>query len=136
MERRKLEGIIAIPQKAGGSYKTVFAYVNEGVSEANHIPSQDAYLSRTGLSKNAGPAIWMTEEDHAKMASTGSSHDAIEWRQRQAELIEQGKFMDAMEMDIRDIREKFPDGRYEKGIRQAVEYAEGLPAEKLRLPRI
>jgi len=126
IEINKLEGIIAIPDRAGGSYKAVFEHVNEGQSEANHLPAKDAYLGKIKLTKNEGPAIWMTEEDHKKTASWGSSDDAKKWRADQTELIRQGKFMKAMQKDIDDIRAKFPDGRYEKGIRMALEYAKQL----------
>jgi hypothetical protein len=128
----KLRGIISIPEKAGGSHKVVSAKTRKGQSQSNHMPAKDAYLDRIPLTEGEGPAIWMTEADHMKTESWGSSDKAKAWRQKQSELIEQGRYMEALEMDIMDIRKKFPDGRYENGIKQALEYAKGLDPSKLK----
>jgi hypothetical protein len=132
IEIRKLKGIISIPERAGGSHKAVSANTKEGYSESAHLVAQDAYKDRIPLTKNEGPAIYMPKEDHMRTASWGSSDKAIAWRQKQRDLVEQGKFMEAMEMDIQDIRNKFPDGRYEKGLKQALEYAKQLDPGKLK----
>jgi hypothetical protein len=131
-ELGKLRGILRIPDKAGGSYREVSAKTRRGQSQANHMPAKDAYLGRIPLSEAEGPSIWMTEADHMRTPSWGQSGPAKKWRQHQAELIEQGKFMEALEMDLKNIRETFPDGRYEKGSRQAMEYAKGLGPDKLK----
>jgi hypothetical protein len=44
-------------------------------------------------------------------------------------LIEQGKFLEAFEMDVADIKEKFPDGRYDDAIAEAKEYVKKLEEE-------
>lgn len=78
----------------------------------------------------------MLDEDHVRTASHGSSDKAKQYRADQAALVEQGKFKEALDMDIKDIRDKFPDGRYETALKQAERYAETIPAEKLQpLPR-
>jgi hypothetical protein len=133
IEIRKLKGIISIPERAGGSHKQVSANTKKDYSESHHLIAVDSYEGRIRLSRNEGPAIYMLEKDHKRTASHGSTPDAIKWRQKQADLIEQGKFQEALEMGIKDVREKFPDGRYEKGIKQAQEYAKQLQLDPNKL---
>ncbi|MGL5822093.1 MAG: hypothetical protein ACRCYE_10840 [Sarcina sp.] len=47
---------------------------------------------------------------------------AKQYRAKQANLIKQGKFAAAQDMDIRDIKNKF-GSKYNKAIDQAVQYA-------------
>ena len=91
-----------------------------------------AYEDLIGLSYDDGPSIYMTLDDHARTSSHSRSADAPDYRQQQRELVEQGKFMEALEMDIAIIQKLFPDGRYEKGIRQAREHASRILPEKLK----
>jgi len=129
VEINKLKGIIAIPEKAGGSYKDVRAKASGG--QVNHIPSFTGYEGQIDLTYDEGPSIWMTEADHAKMTSTGRSTEAMGHHEAQRALVAQGKFVEAMEMDISEIRETFKDGRYEKGIRQMLEYVKRIDPKKL-----
>jgi len=46
-------------------------------------------------------------------------------RKRQQELIQQGQFMDAVQMDIDDLRSKF-GSQYDEGIQQMLEYVETI----------
>ena len=59
------------------------------------------------LSKGKGPAISMKIADHKKTASWGSSAEAKAYREKQAQLIKDGKFDEAQKMDIQDVRSKF-----------------------------
>ena len=72
--------------------------------------------------------IKMNKEDHRETASCGTSREAREYRVMQKELIEQGKFREAVEMDINDIRDKFGD-KYDNAISQMLEYVDKLEAE-------
>jgi len=45
--------------------------------------------------------------DHKKTASWGSSAEAKAYREKQAQLIKDGKFDEAQKMDIQDVRSKF-----------------------------
>lgn len=81
--------------------------------------------SVTELSRNDGPAIRMDKEDHRETASCGNSREAREYRERQKELIDDGKFEEAVNMDIEDIREKFGD-KYDDAINEMLEYVEEL----------
>ena len=78
--------------------------------------------SVNGLERNDGPAIVMEKADHRQTASCGNSLEAREYRAKQKELIDQGKFKEAMQMDIDDIHEKFGD-KYDDAIAQMQEVA-------------
>ena len=84
--------------------------------------------SASHLERNEGPAIRMEKADHRETASCGSSREAREYRSIQKELIEQGNFKEAMQMDIDDIQEKFGD-KYDVGIKQMCEYVDKLEME-------
>lgn len=91
----------------------------QGISgyEAHHMPADAA----SPLPKGDGPAIAMLPEDHRLTASWGSKASAKLYRQRQADLIAQGRFRDAVQMDIDDIRENFGN-KYDEAIRQMLDY--------------
>jgi filamentous hemagglutinin len=59
----------------------------------------------------------MDVEDHRQTASWGRSANAIIYRAIQKRLIKQGRFMDAVQMDIEDIRSKF-GGKYDDAIEE------------------
>ncbi len=66
----------------------------------------------------------MLKEDHKKTASYGSGLAAIKYRENQRALVNAGKFDEAMQMDVDDIRSKF-GSKYNKAIDEMIEYAEG-----------
>ena len=86
-----------------------------------HMPAD----SVTELSRNDGPAIKMDKSDHRETASCGSSREARAYRERQKELIDEGKFDEAVQMDIDDIREKFGD-KYDDAINEMLAYIDEL----------
>ncbi len=109
----------------GGAYKDIEA--NGGVR--HHMPAK----SVSTLSETDGPAIWMEAADHAETASHGNQGSiGEEYRARQAALIEQGRFDEALQMDIDDIRSKF-GSKYDEGIKQMLEYYRTIPRWKLKL---
>ena len=89
--------------------------------EVHHMPADSA----SRLERGDGPAIKMEKEDHRQTASCGMSREAREYREKQKELIEQGKFREALQMDIDDIREKFGD-KYDDAIQEMLEYVDQL----------
>ncbi len=91
--------------------------------EVNHMPADAA---NPHLSFGKGPSIRMDILDHYRTNSWGSSKAAQAWRARQASLISQGKFLDALAMDIVDVRGK-TGAKYEKGIQQMLDYVERSP---------
>ncbi|WP_079167015.1 DUF6531 domain-containing protein, partial [Streptomyces oceani] len=91
-------------------------------NEINHIPAKSAYkhLSDPRLTEHMGPAVRMEYQDHRDVTSTGSSREAKSWQAEQRALIDQGKFDEAMKMDIDDIRSRY-GGKYDVGIQQMVD---------------
>jgi len=114
--------------KKGGAYKDL-QDVGDG-QDAHHMPSSEA-LKESGVSKSDGPAIKMDPDDHADTASWGNRADAQAYRAKQAELIKQGDFKGATQMDYDDLKSKFGDKYYEH-IQQHQNYVESLPKEDLQ----
>jgi filamentous hemagglutinin len=69
----------------------------------------------------------METADHRAMTSTGSSAEAKAFRAEQAELIKEGKIMEAVQMDIDEIHEKY-GSKYDEGIAEMLAYlaAQGI----------
>lgn len=113
-----------VPEKKGGSYKDVRVEGEGDRYEVHHMPADSA----SNLDRGDGPAIKMEKEDHRQTASCGMSREAREYREQQRELIEQGKFREALQMDIDDIHEKFGD-KYDEAIAEMLEYVDQLEQE-------
>ena len=111
--------------KQGGAHKDL-QQVGDG-KEAHHMPADSASPLGTG----DGPSIKMDPADHSKTASWGRSKEAQKYQKEQAELIKNGKFKDAQQMDIDDIRSKFGN-KYDKGIKEMEDYTKSIPPEKLK----
>lgn len=111
-------------EKRGGRFGDVFKEGEGDTTEVHHMPAD----STTDLSRNDGPAIKMEKLDHRQTASCGSSREAIEYRAEQERLIKEGKFRDALQMDIDDIREKF-GSKYDDAIDEMLEYVDKLEQE-------
>lgn len=115
-----IENDVAEERKTGGTYGELTSSDQWGghledppPHEVHHMPAD----SVNGLERNDGPAIVMEKADHRQTASCGNSLEAREYRAKQQELIEQGKFEEAMQMDIDDIHDKFGD-KYDDAISQ------------------
>ena len=89
----------------GGSYAEVKKYSNGETHEVHHMPAD----SVSNIDREKGPAIKMEKADHRQTASYGNSKEAQEYRAAQKELIANGDFQKAFEMDIKDITSKFGD---------------------------
>ena len=73
-----------------------------------------------------GPSILMEAEDHYRTAShTRNTSEGKEYRANQAELLSQGKFEEAFQNDVDDIRSKFGN-KYDEALRQVEEYKNSL----------
>ncbi len=110
--------------KNGGSYKEVKDNTEGNTHEVHHMPADSA----SPLERNDGPAIKMEREDHRQTASCGSSIEAREYRAQQKNLIDQGNFREALQMDINDIHEHFND-KYDGAIAEMLEYVNKLEKE-------
>lgn len=105
----------------GGSYRDCKKVSDGNTQEVHHVPAKEASY----LSEADGPCIIMEKADHRMTASCGTSKEAREYRAKQKELIDQGKFREAFEMDKQDIQSKFGD-KYDKAIAQAEAYLSKL----------
>lgn len=74
----------------------------------------------------------METADHELTASWGSSTEAEAYRELQAKLIGEGKFREAVMMDIEDIKLKFGE-KYDAAIQQMLDYLDSIPEWKLTL---
>lgn len=116
--------------KGGGSYRQLRSTAQKG-EEMHHMPAAEA----SPLHPLNGPAIRMPKEDHAKTASYGTSRAAREYRQQQRQLISQGRFLEAQQMDINDIRAKFGN-KYDDAIKQMQDYTAKLKfSARYNMPR-
>ncbi|MCM0649711.1 discoidin domain-containing protein [Clostridium swellfunianum] len=102
-----------ISTKKGGAYSKV----SKNGGENHHMPAQ----SVSPFSKGKGPAINMSKADHRLTASWGNSKEAQLYRANQADLISQGMFKQAQQMDIDNVRGLFGN-KYDEGIKQMVDY--------------
>ncbi|WP_434596755.1 RHS repeat-associated core domain-containing protein [Streptomyces sp. A5-4] len=84
-------------------------------TEINHMPPN----SVNGVPTNRGAAIQMDQADHYQTASWGRSHEARDYRAQQKALVDQGRYRDAIDMDIADIRSKFGD-KYDNAIKEMI----------------
>ena len=117
------KGDVSEERKTGGTYGALKKEWSGELEtppphEVHHMPANDV----NGLKENDGPAIVMEKSDHRQTASCGNSREAREYRQKQKELIDEGKFEEAMQMDIDDIHDKFGD-KYDEAIAQMKETA-------------
>lgn len=110
-----------VEDRQGGRFGDIFKDGEGDTIEVHHMPAD----SVTDLPRNDGPAIRMDKSDYRETASCGNSREAREYRERQKELIDAGKFGDAVQMDIDDIREKFGD-KYDGAINEMLAYLDEL----------
>ncbi len=109
-------------RRKGGSYDSLdWGWKDTPPHEKHHMPSNASSHLETG----EGPCIAMEYEDHVQTASWGNSRDARAYAAAQKELIEQGKFREALQMDVDDIHSKFGD-KYDDAIAQMLEYVDEL----------
>lgn len=101
--------------KHGGSHSE--ARRSRSGGEVHHTPA----ASVSPYTRGSSPALWMETADHRLTESWGRSQDAIDYRASQAELIKAGKLRQAVNKDVRNIRELFGN-KYDEGIRQMRQY--------------
>ena len=103
----------------GGSFKDVDA--SRGDGEVGHHLPQNAYnVKELGMTRNEGPALLMTKEDHALTRT---------YRGRGKQTLISDKRLNArqrMVLDIINIRENFGT-KYNEGLLEAIKYAKMLP---------
>ncbi|MFA1261894.1 hypothetical protein ACDI97_10845 [Xanthomonas axonopodis pv. fascicularis] len=99
--------------------------------DSHHCPAQSCYKGAP-IGSNAGPAIKMDPEDHELTASFGRSKSAQAYRDKQKDLLDQGRLMEAVQMDVDDIRAKF-GSKYDSHIQQMLDYAKTLNPDDFKV---
>jgi len=121
-------GAEEIPQ-AGGAFAQVKAAIKKaGVTggETHKMPSWGAVQSAGGVpGRLKSASIWMLLADHQGTKSWGSSARAVKYQAEQAQLIREGRYLDALKKDVEDIRAVHGD-KYDVAIQQMGEYVWGL----------
>ena len=97
---------------SGGRYKDVSA---DG-GNVHHTPAD----SVSPLTRGEGPSFRMDTADHRLTGSWGSSANAQAYRALQKTLINQGRFDDAVQMDIDNVQRLFGN-KYDEGILQMID---------------
>ncbi len=107
--------------RGGGSYSSVRS-ANQG-GEVHHMPSWGAMKQWEGnpFSYDRAPGILMDKADHMITESYGSSAAAQSWQASSAQMLNDGRFLDALAHDIIDVQSKFP-GKYDAAIDQMLQY--------------
>jgi hypothetical protein len=127
-------------EPTAGAYRKIDA---QG-GDRHHIPSWDAMRQAKEddptlpdsplLTHGNGAVIRMDDADHSRTASHGSGTAADRYRKDQTDLIKQGKYLDAVKMDIDDIRNK-PElaAKYERDIQAFLDFLSKNQAEVRKL---
>ncbi len=97
--------------------------------DSHHMPAKSAYFgSKMNPDGRAmkGPALKVEIEDHHQTMSHGwQGEEGRLYRQKQHDLIQQGKLKEAVQMDIDDLRKIAADSgqedKYECGIKEFIE---------------
>jgi hypothetical protein len=77
------------------------------------------------LSRARGPAIQMEQAEHALTSSYRNSGAAQAYRQKVAELIQQGRWRDAIAQEIRDVR-RIAGSKYNQAVQQMLGYGRSI----------
>ena len=106
----------------GGAHSETSKPKNDG-KDSHHMPAKDS----SPLDPDEGPAIQMDPKDHRITSSNGTQGlKGVKYRDQLAGLLAQGKWREAMLMEIRDIRKiarKTGDARkYNEAMLELLEY--------------
>lgn len=111
----------------GGAYgrmKNVIDDAGKNITEKNHLPSKQAFkLSELKISDYMGSAHIMDKLDHRSFISTGSSKAAQAFRELESQLLNQGKYLEAFDLNAKQIRKQFGN-KYDEGLKQARKHFE------------
>ncbi len=114
----------------GGAHSKTSKPTNDG-KDSHHMPADDT----TPLKKKDGPAIQMDPKDHAKTSSNGQMPGSVEYREMIEELINNGKWREAMAKEIEDIRrvarEAGDSKKYNEAMLEMLEYYKCLEKNNL-----
>ena len=111
----------AYPKQEGGQYSKVKKLSDGTKEQVHHIPAD----SINGMSTSDGPSILMDTADHKMTASFDNKSGSTAYRLKQKQLIDAGKFKEAFDMDVSNIRNLFGK-KYDGAIQKASEYVDQL----------
>ena len=123
----KLYDIISLMKKekyAGGAYGRIENVYKKGrnITKKNHIPSKQAYKNANlKITEYSATAHLMDKIDHRLFITTGSSKEAIAFRNMEAKLLEQGKYLEAFDLNAKYL-EILHGNKYKKAIKEAREH--------------
>ena len=100
--------------KKGGIYSDVRTK-NKG-GEVHHLIAD----SVSEIPRNDAPSILMTKSDHMQTKSWGNSNVSKAFRDKQKNLVNQGKNRDALAIGIKDVRSQF-SSKYNKELLEAID---------------
>jgi RHS repeat-associated protein len=97
-------------------------YSKKGILEGNHAPTMNSMeMSGFSIRYKKGSAFQMLYEDHRNFVSTGRGPAAVAFREQEASLLSQGKFMEAFDLNAQRVRAAYGN-KYNDAINQAREY--------------
>lgn len=109
----------------GGAHSGTSKPANDGL-DSHHMPAKDS----SPLSPNDGPAIQMEPQDHARTSSNGQMPGSIEYREIIADMIDAGKWKNAIVTEIKDVRrvarEAGEPKKYNQAMKEMVAYMKCL----------
>jgi hypothetical protein len=109
----------------GGSYRAVRAAATEAGlgGEVHHMPSWAATRGAgvADVTRWNAPSIWMETADHYSTLSHGRLAGSSGYRATQETFIRSGQHLDAMKMDVDNVRALFGT-KYDGAIQQMGEY--------------
>ncbi len=108
----------------GGRYGQA-TYNNRLAETAHHTPAMSAYPEDVAdpIKASEAPSVRMLHADHKLTGSYIRYKSSDVYRAKQAELINQGRFLDALGMDVTNLRSNPQIGdTYNEGIMQMLEY--------------
>lgn len=98
--------------------------------DSHHTPAAQANELGGGPNRDDAPAIQMERKDHADTASFGRSRQAIQYRNKQSQLVNEGKLLEAAQMDIDDIKKVAAASgdphKYDQALQEMKAYADCL----------
>jgi hypothetical protein len=101
----------------GGSKGSLYSKRN--IIEGNHAPSmQSLKLAGFKIAYAEASAYQMLYEEHRSFISTGSSKAAQAFRNQEASLLKQGKFLEAFDLNTQRVQNMYGH-KYDGGIQKA-----------------
>jgi hypothetical protein len=105
----------------GGAHSKTSKPANDG-KDSHHMPADSA----SPLAKKDGPAIQMDPKDHGRTSSNGQMEGWVEYIESIRDLIDNGKWDEAMIKEIKDTRRVAKEAgdprRYNEAMLEMLEY--------------